>query len=101
VDTGMHYLGWSRQQSIDFMYTHTATTHVNVRNEVDRYIAWPGQALAYVTGKREIVRLRERAQHALGPQFDLRRFHHAVLRNGAIPLTLLDDEIERWSTTGG
>ena len=99
VDTGMHHLGWSRQQAIDFMYTHTATTHVNVRNEVDRYIAWPGQALAYVTGKREIVRLRERAQHALGPQFDLRRFHHAVLRNGAIPLTLLDDEIERWSTT--
>ena len=68
-----------------------------MRNEVDRYIAWPGQALAYVTGKREIVRLRERAQHALGPRFDLRRFHHAVLRNGAIPLTLLDDEIERWT----
>src|SRR6202035_5871853 len=103
VDTGMHHLGWSRQQSIDFMYTHTATTRVNVRNEVDRYVAWPGQALAYVTGKREIVRLRERAQHALGPRFDLRRFHHAVLGNGAIPLsllaTLLDDQIERWTTT--
>jgi uncharacterized protein (DUF885 family) len=70
-----------------------------VRNEVDRYIAWPGQALAYVTGKREIVRLRERAQQALGPRFDRRRFHHAVLRNGAIPLTLLDDEIGRWITT--
>ena len=70
-----------------------------MRNEIDRYIAWPGQALAYVTGKREIVRLRERARDALGPQFDLRRFHHAVLRNGAIPLTLLDDEIDRWTTT--
>jgi uncharacterized protein (DUF885 family) len=99
VDTGLHHQGWSRQQAIDFMYDHTATTRDHVRNEVDRYIAWPGQALAYVTGKREIVRLRERAQRALGPRFELRRFHHAVLRNGAIPLTLLDDEIERWSAT--
>ena len=99
VDTGMHHLGWSRQQAIDFMTSHTATTPANVRNEIDRYIAWPGQALAYVTGKREIVRLRERARDALGPQFDLRRFHHAVLRNGAIPLTLLDDEIDRWTIT--
>ena len=99
VDTGIHHLGWSRQQAIDFMYTRTATTRVNVTSEVDRYIAWPGQALAYVTGKREILRLRERAQRTLGPQFDLRRFHHAVLRNGAIPLTVLDDEIERWTTS--
>ena len=99
VDTGMHHLGWSRQQAIDFMYDHTATTRSHVRNEVDRYIAWPGQALAYVTGKREIVRLRERAKHALGPRFELRQFHHAVLRNGAVPLTLLDDEIERWTAT--
>jgi uncharacterized protein (DUF885 family) len=99
VDTGMHQQGWSRQQAIDFMYDHTATTRVNAVNEIDRYIAWPGQALAYVTGKREIVRLRERAQRALGPRFELRGFHHAVLRNGAIPLTLLDDEIERWIAT--
>ena len=103
VDTGLHHRGWSREQAIDFMYARTATTRGHVRNEVDRYIAWPGQALAYVTGKREIVRLRERAQHELGPRFDLRRFHHAVLGNGAIPLsllaTLLDDEIERWTTT--
>jgi uncharacterized protein (DUF885 family) len=97
VDTGLHQLGWSRRQAIDFMYDHTATTRGHVTNEVDRYIAWPGQALAYVTGKREIVRLRERAQRALGPRFELRGFHHAVLRNGAIPLTLLDDEIERWT----
>jgi len=99
VDTGMHHLGWSRQQAIDFMYDHTATTRAHVTSEVDRYIAWPGQALAYVTGKREIVRLRERAQDVLGPRFDSRRFHHAVLRNGAIPLTLLDDEIGRWTAT--
>jgi uncharacterized protein (DUF885 family) len=99
VDTGLHQLGWSRQQAIDFMYDHTATTRGHVTNEVDRYIAWPGQALAYVTGKREIVRLRERAERTLGPRFELRGFHHAVLRNGAIPLTLLDDEIERWTAT--
>jgi uncharacterized protein (DUF885 family) len=99
VDTGMHELGWSRQRAIDFMYDHTATTRANAVNEIDRYIAWPGQALAYVTGKREIVRLRERAQRALGPRFELRGFHHAVLRNGAIPLTLLDDEVERWTAT--
>lgn len=99
VDTGMHHLGWSRQQAIDFMQSHTATTSANARNEIDRHIAWPGQALAYVTGKREIVRLRERARQALGPRFDLRAFHHAVLRNGAIPLTLLDEEIERWTAT--
>jgi uncharacterized protein (DUF885 family) len=97
VDTGMHHLGWSRQQAADFMYDHTATTRSHVRNEVDRYIAWPGQALAYVTGKREIVRLRARAQQAIGPRFDLRQFHHAVLRNGAVPLTLLDDEVGRWT----
>jgi uncharacterized protein (DUF885 family) len=99
VDTGMHHLGWTRQQAIDFMYDHTATTRSHVMSEVDRYIAWPGQALAYVTGKREITRLRERAQRTLGPRFELRRFHHAVLRNGAIPLTLLNDEIERWTAT--
>jgi uncharacterized protein (DUF885 family) len=99
VDTGLHHLGWSRQQAIDFMYDHTATTRSHVRNEVDRYIAWPGQALAYVSGKREIVRLRERARHALGPRFELRQFHHAVLRNGAVPLTVLDDEIGRWTAT--
>jgi uncharacterized protein (DUF885 family) len=99
VDTGIHHLGWSRQRAIDFMYNHTATTRGHVTSEVDRYIAWPGQALAYVTGKREIVRLRERAQRTLGSRFELRRFHHAVLRNGAIPLTLLDDEIERWTAT--
>jgi uncharacterized protein (DUF885 family) len=99
VGTGLHHLGWSRRQAMEFMYAHTATTRANVRNEIDRYIGWPGQALAYVTGRREIVRLRERAQQALGSRFELRRFHHAVLRNGAVPLTVLDDEIGRWTAT--
>jgi len=98
VDTGMHHLGWSRGQAIDFMYSHTATTAANTRNEIDRYIGWPGQALAYVTGQREIVRLRAQARQTLGPRFDPRRFHHAVLGHGAIPLTVLGSEIERWIT---
>jgi uncharacterized protein (DUF885 family) len=98
VDTGLHHLGWSRRQAMEFMYSRTATTQANVRNEIDRYIGWPGQALAYVTGRREIVRLREQARHALGSRFELHRFHHAVLGNGAIPLTVLDDEIGRWTT---
>jgi uncharacterized protein (DUF885 family) len=97
VDTGLHHRGWSREQAIGFMYSRTATTHDNARNEIDRYIAWPGQALAYVTGKREIMRLRERARDTLGPRFDLRQFHHAVLRNGAVPLTVLDQEVGRWT----
>jgi uncharacterized protein (DUF885 family) len=99
VDTGLHHQGWSRRQAMDFMYAHTATTQANVRNEIDRYIGWPGQALAYVTGRREIVRQRERARQALGSRFELRRFHHAVLRRGAVPLTVLDDEVGRWITT--
>jgi uncharacterized protein (DUF885 family) len=99
IDAENTAMAYYRPPAVDFMYRNTATTHAHVSSEVDRYIAWPGQALAYVTGKREIVRLRERAQHTLGPRFDLRRFHHAVLRNGAVPLTLLDDEIGRWTTT--
>jgi uncharacterized protein (DUF885 family) len=99
VDTGIHHLGWSRGQATDFMYDHTATTRAHVTSEVDRYIAWPGQALAYLTGKRELARLRKRAHDALGHRFELRRFHHAVLRNGAVPLTVLADEIERWTAT--
>ncbi|HEY0247585.1 MAG TPA: DUF885 domain-containing protein [Gryllotalpicola sp.] len=97
VDTGIHHLGWSRERAIEFMWSRTATTRDHVRNEVDRYIAWPGQALAYVTGKREITRLRARAQAELGSAFKLRDFHHAVLSNGAVPLGVLDTEIARWT----
>lgn len=96
VDTGIHHLGWSRSRAVEFMWQHTATTIDHITNEVDRYIAWPGQALAYVTGKREILRLRRRAEQELAGGFELRGFHHAVLRNGALPLTVLDAEIARW-----
>ncbi|MEO7745431.1 MAG: DUF885 domain-containing protein, partial [Actinomycetota bacterium] len=96
VDTGMHHLGWSRQQAIDFMWANTATTRHNVVNEINRYIAWPGQALAYMIGRREIVRLRSVAQQRLGADFDVRGFHGAVLSHGAVPLRVLDGVVSTW-----
>ncbi len=97
VDTGMHHYGWSRSQAVDFMWQHTATTEANVRNEIDRYIAWPGQALAYMVGRREIRRLRGAAEHRLGARFDIRSFHQAVLGSGAVPLGVLDQLVTRWA----
>ena len=97
VDTGMHHLGWSRSQAVDFMWQHTATTEANVNNEIDRYIAWPGQALAYMVGRREIRRLREAAEYQLGARFDIRAFHQAVLGSGAVPLGVLDQLVTRWA----
>ncbi|HVV75630.1 MAG TPA: DUF885 domain-containing protein [Mycobacteriales bacterium] len=95
VDTGMHHLGWSRQRAIDFMWENSALTMENIVNEVDRYIAWPGQACAYMAGRFEISELRTRAQQKLGSSFDIRAFHDAVLLNGSIPLPVLRDEVER------
>jgi uncharacterized protein (DUF885 family) len=96
VDTGMHYSGWSRGQAIEFMWRNTATTRANVVNEVDRYIGWPGQALAYMIGRRAIQRLRGQAQLELGAGFDIREFHGVVLSNGAVPLGVLDQLVSRW-----
>lgn len=96
VDTGMHALGWSRSRAIEFMWANTATTRANVTNEIDRYIAWPGQALAYMIGRREIVRLRERSRAALGAAFDIREFHRVVLSQGAVPHAVLDRIVDRW-----
>ena len=89
VDTGMHALGWSREQAIDYMAAHTALGRNNIANEVDRYIVWPGQALAYKTGQLEILGVRSEARAALGERFDIRAFHDAVLGNGAVPLATL------------
>ena len=97
VDTGMHHHGWSRAQAMDFMWRNTATTQSNVRNEIDRYIGWPGQALAYMVGRREIRRLRERAERRLGARFDIRGFHGTVLGNGAVPLGVLDQLVADWA----
>ena len=92
----MHDQHWSRQQMIDFFHEHTAMDDQNIETEVDRYIAWPGQALAYKLGQMKILELRERAKQALGARFDIRAFHDAVLDEGPLPLDLLDARIDRW-----
>ena len=96
VDTGMHAKGWTRQQAIDFMTENTALSDHNIKSEIDRYITWPGQALAYKIGEMKIRELRKRANDALGADFDIRTFHDAVLANGAIPLSVLEAEIDRY-----
>ena len=96
VDTGIHYFGWTRQQAIDHMLRNTALSRHNVEAEVDRYIAWPGQALGYKIGELKIRELRRWAEETLGDKFDLREFHDVVLGSGAIPLTILDDNVRAW-----
>jgi uncharacterized protein (DUF885 family) len=96
VDTGVHSKHWTRQQMIDFFHEHTAMDDQNIETEVDRYVAWPGQALSYKMGKMKILELRERAQKELGPKFDLRAFHDAVLDQGPLPLDLLEAKITEW-----
>lgn len=96
VDTGIHALGWSRAQAVAFLLENTAVASNNIENEVDRYIGWPGQALAYKLGELEIVRLREAARARLGKAFDLRAFHDIVLGRGAVTLAVLKEAVERW-----
>jgi uncharacterized protein (DUF885 family) len=96
VDTGVHSKHWTRQQMIDFFHEHTAMDDQNIETEVDRYIAWPAQALSYKMGQMKILELRERAQRKLGPKFNLRAFHDAVLDEGPLPLDLLETKIVEW-----
>jgi len=96
VDTGMHAKGWTRQQSIDYMMEFTGLTLQNVTAEVNRYITYPGQALAYKHGELKILELRQRAEQALGENFDLRKFHTALLGNGSLPLSILDELMSVW-----
>ncbi len=96
VDTGMHHLGWTRQQAIQFMADNTALSRHNIAAEVDRYISWPGQALAYKTGELKIRELRRLAEQDLGAAFDIRSFHDAVLEHGAVPLDVLEENIRRF-----
>jgi uncharacterized protein (DUF885 family) len=98
VDTGMHALGWSRDRAIRFLVEHTALGENNIENEVDRYIVWPGQALAYKIGQLEILRLREMARDRLGARFDIKGFHDAALGSGAVSLPALAQLIEGWIT---
>jgi uncharacterized protein (DUF885 family) len=96
VDSGLHAKGWTRRQAIDFMLQNTALAENNIVNEVDRYINWPGQALAYKAGQLEIVRLRGEAKRRLGERFDIKAFHDAVLRHGAVTLDVLGAQIEEY-----
>ncbi|HEX8907169.1 MAG TPA: DUF885 family protein, partial [Longimicrobiaceae bacterium] len=96
VDPGLHVLGWTRDQAIDYMMKHTAESRTAVENEVDRYIVWPGQATSYMTGMLTIRALREEARRELGPRFDIRAFHDRVLEDGTVTLPMLRDKIHRW-----
>jgi uncharacterized protein (DUF885 family) len=93
IDTGVHRYGWTRRQAIDYLAGHTALSQHEVETEVDRYISWPGQALAYKLGQMTILRLRHEAETTLGPRFDERRFHDAILALGSVPLNVLEDRI--------
>ena len=96
VDTGMHSMGWSRQQAIDFLASNTALSMHNVTTEIDRYISWPAQALSYKLGEITIKRLRAEAEQALGERFNIREFHDVVLSNGSLPLAVLEQQVRRY-----
>ena len=96
VDTGLHSQGWTRQQALDFFFDNTTLSEGNIRAEVDRYISWPGQALAYKLGELKIWELRRIAEHDLGKAFDLRQFHDVVLGNGAVPMAMLERTVLQW-----
>jgi uncharacterized protein (DUF885 family) len=96
IDTGIHAKGWSRKQAMDYLAANTALSLRNVQTEVDRYIAWPGQALAYKIGELTIWELRRKAEAELGPKFDIRHFHDAVLDEGGLPLEILRRRIDAY-----
>jgi uncharacterized protein (DUF885 family) len=101
VDTGVHAGGWSREQMVDFFHDHSAIDETSIQAEVDRYIAWPSQALAYKIGQLKILELRDRAKKALGDKFDIRAFHDQVIDSGAVPLDVLDERINAWIAEQG
>ncbi len=96
VDTGIHAKGWSRQQAIDYLNANTANPPADNIIEIDRYIAWPGQALGYKVGELKIMQLRQQAQNALGERFDIRQFHDALLENGGLPLAIVEKQMLQW-----
>jgi len=96
VDTGVHSQHWTRQQMVDYFHEHSAIDETNIQAEVDRYIAWPGQALGYKMGQLEILALRDKAKTALGPKFDIRAFHDEVLDSGALPMDVLEQRVDAW-----
>jgi uncharacterized protein (DUF885 family) len=96
VDTGVHSQHWTRQQMVDYFHDHSSIDETNVQSEVDRYVAWPGQALGYKMGQLKLLELRDRAKTALGPKFDIRAFHDEVLDSGALPLDVLEQRVDTW-----
>jgi uncharacterized protein (DUF885 family) len=96
IDTGVHEKHWTREQMVDYFHRYTAMDEPNIQNEVDRYIAWPGQALAYKLGQLEILKLREEARNKLGTKFDIRKFHDQIVGGGPLPLDVLDSKVEAW-----
>ncbi|MDO6694202.1 DUF885 domain-containing protein [Aliiglaciecola sp. 3_MG-2023] len=96
VDTGIHYKGWTRQQAIDYFKANAAKSEEDIINEIDRYISWPGQALAYKIGQLKMLELRERAKSKLGDKFDIKAFHDTLLGSGSIPLSVLEENIDNW-----
>ena len=96
VDTGMHYKGWSRDDAINLFLENTAKSQLDIENEVDRYIAWPGQALAYKIGQLKILELRQKSEKELGDKYDIKDFHHEILKRGSVPLDILEDYINEW-----
>ena len=95
-DTGMHAFRWTREQAIDYISMHTVNARKDIQVEIDRYIAWPGQALAYKIGELKILELRNRAEKALGAKFNIRDFHDVVLGDGAVPLDVLERHINQY-----
>jgi len=96
VDTGIHHKKWTREQAIRFFKENTSLSEQNIVSEVDRYIAWPGQALAYKIGQLKILELREQAEKKLGQKFDIRKFHDELLLDGSLPVAVLAKKMERW-----
>ena len=96
VDTGLHYKGWTRQQAIDYFKANAAKSEQDIINEIDRYISWPGQALAYKIGQLKMLELREKAKAQLGDKFDIRAFHDTMLGSGSVPLNVLEANIDTW-----
>ena len=99
VDTGMHMFGWSRERAMTFMQDNSALSLHNIKTETDRYISWPGQALSYKIGELTIKRLRKKTEQALGAEFDIREFHFQILKNGSLPLNLLEEQIDAYIET--